>query len=68
MQPDLRTVQNTTWPLGDTATVRLTPFVTGDEEKTEWGNVIRKVAFSLRTVFSKHCKKSQNCPMSFYFY
>ena len=35
-------VQNTTWPLGASATVRLTPFVTGDEAKTEWGNVIRK--------------------------
>ena len=42
---NLWTIQNTTWPLGDTATVRLTPFVTGDEEKTEWGNVIRKVGF-----------------------
>ena len=58
MQLELRTIQNTTWPLGDTATVRLTPFVTGDEEKTEWGNVIRKVSFQLWTVSSKLCKNS----------
>ena len=59
MQPDLRTVQNTTWPLGDTATVRLTPFVTGDEEKTEWGNVIRKVAFH-SGLFSANIARNHN--------
>ena len=45
VQLNTHPLQNTTWPLGDTATVRLTPFVTGDEAKTEWGNVIRKVCF-----------------------
>ena len=57
-------LQNTTWPLGDTATVRLTPFVTGDEAKTEWGNVIRKVCFQF-TLFLAHVASVSN-PNSFW--
>lgn len=37
------------WPL-DKGHIRMTPFVTGDEDRTEWGNVIKKYFINSRGV------------------
>lgn len=40
--------QDTAWPLGSNTEVDLVPFVTGDENQTEWGNVIKKFFINSR--------------------